>query len=135
MMDKDKNYHIRKNDSVMVIAGREKGKTGKVLRIGPKVKSLPVKKISSRSGENLYWSADSTAVGWTHGPVFYERQVKDAFDFVPDAPEKLPEPVDSGISLTFSQKADKPEGYKAIVGGNWPIRWPTMLRLRNQRTA
>ncbi|MFQ5682871.1 MAG: 50S ribosomal protein L24 [Candidatus Binatia bacterium] len=27
--------HIRKNDSVMVIAGRERGKTGKVLRILP----------------------------------------------------------------------------------------------------
>lgn len=25
--------HIRKNDSVMVIAGRERGKTGKVLRV------------------------------------------------------------------------------------------------------
>ncbi|MFQ5849756.1 MAG: 50S ribosomal protein L24 [Candidatus Binatia bacterium] len=27
--------HIRKNDSVMVIAGRERGKTGKVLRVHP----------------------------------------------------------------------------------------------------
>jgi len=27
--------HIRKNDSVMVITGRERGKTGKVLRILP----------------------------------------------------------------------------------------------------
>ena len=27
--------HIRKNDSVMVIAGRERGKTGKVLRVLP----------------------------------------------------------------------------------------------------
>ncbi len=92
-------------------------KTGKVVRIGPKAKSLPVKKISSRSGENLVWSADSSAVGWTHGPVFYERQLKDAFDFVPGAPDKLPEPVEAGISLSFSQRADKPTGYKAIVGG------------------
>ncbi len=27
--------HIRKNDTVMVIAGRERGKTGKVLRVMP----------------------------------------------------------------------------------------------------
>lgn len=27
--------HIRKNDTVMVIAGRERGKTGKVLRVVP----------------------------------------------------------------------------------------------------
>ena len=26
-------YKIKKNDTVMVIAGREKGKTGKVLRV------------------------------------------------------------------------------------------------------
>ena len=27
--------HFRKNDSVMVIAGKERGKTGKVLRVAP----------------------------------------------------------------------------------------------------
>lgn len=91
--------------------------SGKVLRVGPDAKSMPVKKLSGRAGENLVWAADSKSVGWTHGPVFYERALKDAFDFVPGAPDELPEPVEQGTSLTFSRPADKPSGYKAIVGG------------------
>jgi large subunit ribosomal protein L24 len=27
------NYHVKKNDSIIVLAGKEKGKTGKVLRV------------------------------------------------------------------------------------------------------
>ncbi|QQS40321.1 MAG: PD40 domain-containing protein [Acidobacteriota bacterium] len=91
--------------------------TGKVLRVGPDSKAMPVKKLSSRAGENLVWSADSKSVGWTHGPVFFERELKDAFDFIDGAPDKLPEPVAEGTNLSFSRAADKPSGYKAIVGG------------------
>ncbi|REJ76161.1 MAG: amidohydrolase [Acidobacteria bacterium] len=91
--------------------------TGKLVSVGPDAKAIPVKKLSSRSGENLVWRADSQAVGWTHGPVFYERELKDAFDFIEGAPEKLPEPVASGTNLSISVDADKPSGYKAIVGG------------------
>ncbi|NNF00331.1 MAG: amidohydrolase family protein [Pyrinomonadaceae bacterium] len=91
--------------------------TGKRISIGPKSKSVQVKQLSSRAGENLIWRADSKAVGWYHGPVYYERELKDAFDFIPGAPAKLPKPVASGINLSFSKKADKPVGYKALVGG------------------
>lgn len=37
---------IRKNDSVMVIAGRERGKTGKVLRVLPDKDKVIVEKIN-----------------------------------------------------------------------------------------
>lgn len=39
-------YHIKKNDNVMVIAGKEVGKTGKVLRIIPKKNRVVVEKIN-----------------------------------------------------------------------------------------
>jgi large subunit ribosomal protein L24 len=45
-MKADKNYHIKKNDSVMVIAGKEKGKSGKVLRIIPKKDRAIVEKLN-----------------------------------------------------------------------------------------
>ncbi len=41
-----KKYHIKKNDTVMVIAGKEKGKTGKVLRILPKKDRAVVEKVN-----------------------------------------------------------------------------------------
>ena len=45
-MAKGSNYHIKKNDKVMVIAGKEKGKTGKVLRVLPKKDRAVVEKIN-----------------------------------------------------------------------------------------
>ena len=45
-MAKGNNYHIKKNDTVMVTAGKEKGKTGKVLRIMPKKDRAVVEKVN-----------------------------------------------------------------------------------------
>lgn len=45
-MAKGRNYHIKKNDTVMVIAGKEKGKSGKVLRILPKKDRAVVEKVN-----------------------------------------------------------------------------------------
>ena len=45
-MAKGSNYHIKKNDKVMVIAGKEKGKTGKVLRVLPKKDRAVVEKVN-----------------------------------------------------------------------------------------
>ncbi len=39
-------FHIRKNDFVQVIAGKEKGKTGKVLKVFYKKNRLVVEKIN-----------------------------------------------------------------------------------------
>ena len=91
--------------------------TGKRVKIGTKGTSNPVKKISSRAGEFLTWQADNKTVSWFHGSTFYERSLKNAFKFVSGAPKVLPKAVTKGIDLSFSQKADKPMGYKALVGG------------------
>lgn len=45
-MAQKKNYHIKKNDTVMVIAGKEKGKTGKVLKILAKKERAVVEKVN-----------------------------------------------------------------------------------------
>ncbi|MGH7848218.1 MAG: 50S ribosomal protein L24 [Candidatus Binatia bacterium] len=38
--------HVRKNDSVMVIAGRERGKTGKVLKVMPKENRALIERVN-----------------------------------------------------------------------------------------
>lgn len=91
--------------------------TGKRIEIGPETTALPIKKISSRAGENLYWSSNNSKVSWSYGSSYYERALKDAFSFVSGSPQDLPEPVSQGINLSFKHKADKPSGYKALVGG------------------
>lgn len=45
-MAKESKYHIKKNDIVMVIGGKEKGKTGKVLKILPKKDRAVVEKVN-----------------------------------------------------------------------------------------
>ncbi len=45
-MATDKKFRIKKNDKVIVIAGREKGKTGKILRVIPKKDRVIVEKIN-----------------------------------------------------------------------------------------
>ena len=37
---------IRKNDSVMVISGKERGKTGKVLRVNPKEDAVIIERVN-----------------------------------------------------------------------------------------
>jgi len=39
-------FHIKKNDLVMVISGREKGKSGRVLKVLPEKERLIIEKIN-----------------------------------------------------------------------------------------
>ncbi len=43
---KHQEYHIKKNDMVQVIAGKDKGKSGKVMRVIPKKDRAIVEKIN-----------------------------------------------------------------------------------------
>jgi large subunit ribosomal protein L24 len=45
-MEAGKHYHIKKNDTVMVMAGKDKGKSGKVMRIIPKKDRAIVEKLN-----------------------------------------------------------------------------------------
>ena len=45
-MEERKKYRIKKNDTVMVITGKEKGKSGKVMRVIPKKDRAIVEKLN-----------------------------------------------------------------------------------------
>ena len=45
-MAKSEKFHVKKNDLVTVIAGKEKGKVGKILTVFPKKKRVIVEKIN-----------------------------------------------------------------------------------------
>lgn len=45
-MEAQKKFKIKKNDVVMVIAGKDKGKTGKVMRVIPKKDGAIVEKVN-----------------------------------------------------------------------------------------
>ncbi len=91
--------------------------TGKTVDIAADSKAIPVRQVSKRAGDYLHWSGDSRTLHWSHGATLYARDLKDAFSFLRGAPEKLPEPVESGTSLSFKVPADHPAGRIALVGG------------------
>ena len=41
-----KRFHVKKNDMVMVIAGKEKGKRGKIIKVIPKKERVIVEKLN-----------------------------------------------------------------------------------------
>ncbi|MDJ0655008.1 MAG: amidohydrolase family protein [Xanthomonadales bacterium] len=90
--------------------------TGKSVDIGKGSDSFPVRQVASRSGEGLHWSGDSSSLRWAHGATLYSRDLKDAFAFVSGAPEELPEPLESGLDLSFQAGSDRPDGTIAITG-------------------
>lgn len=89
---------------------------GKQYDIGPKAKSLPIKKVSRDAGEYLHWSGDSTKLYWALGPELFTRDLKEAFSFVEGAPAELPGPPETGLNISFQATSDVPSGSVAITG-------------------
>jgi imidazolonepropionase-like amidohydrolase/Tol biopolymer transport system component len=90
--------------------------TGKPIAVGPKASSVPVARLSKDAGDWLQFSADSRRLHWTTGPMLFERELKDAFDFLAGSPEKPAEPPATGIDLGFDVPSDRPDGVLALVG-------------------
>ena len=90
---------------------------GKTITLNAATTDFSVRQVSARSGEFLSWSSDSRAIDWSHGRYLYRRDLKQAFAFEQGAPETLPEPLESGLDLTFERDGDRPKGKIALVGG------------------
>ena len=88
----------------------------KAVQLGPKTKSIPVRKVSRDAGNDLHWSGDSKTLYWSLGAALYRRDVNETFAFVDDAPEELPEPVEGGTPIGFTASADVPTGIVVITG-------------------
>ncbi|MHC4431188.1 MAG: amidohydrolase family protein [Planctomycetota bacterium] len=90
--------------------------SGREIEIGPKTKSVPIRKVSRDAGMYLNFSGDSRRLHWSLGPELYERDLTDAFAFLDGSPEELPEPAVSGIDIGFEVEADVPAKEIALVG-------------------
>jgi imidazolonepropionase-like amidohydrolase/Tol biopolymer transport system component len=89
--------------------------TGKTVAIASDSKAYPVRQVSKRAGTSLHWSGDGVTLRWSHGATLYARDLKDAFAFVAGAPATLPDPVETGLDLSFSVPADSPQGVIALT--------------------
>ena len=91
--------------------------TGRRVDIGPKSKAVPVTRVSKDAGEYLHFSGDSSRLYWAVGPQLFQRELKEAFAFLPGAPDKLPEPPARGLAIGFQEPVDAPTGAIAFTGG------------------
>jgi Tol biopolymer transport system component/imidazolonepropionase-like amidohydrolase len=89
---------------------------GRKLTIGAGAQAFPVRQVSGRAGDNLHFTDEGAAIGWSHGATLYKRALSDAFAFLDGAPEELPEPETEGLELGFEVESDRHEGRIALVG-------------------
>ena len=89
--------------------------TGRRVDIGPKSKAVPLTRVSKEAGEYLHFSGDSSRLYWAYGPELYQRDLKEAFAFLPGAPEKLPPPAAQGLNISFVEPVDMPPSSSTIA--------------------
>ncbi|HRW52214.1 MAG TPA: amidohydrolase family protein [Phycisphaerae bacterium] len=90
--------------------------TGKAISVGPKMKSIPVAKASRDAGEFIQFSAKGDRLYWSHGGQLFHVDLRDAFAFLDGAPEKLPDPPETGVDIAPTVDADRPDGVIALRG-------------------
>jgi imidazolonepropionase-like amidohydrolase/Tol biopolymer transport system component len=121
--------------------------TGRPVDVSPKSSSIPVYKVTSDAGANLSWSGNSKNLHWSLGPELFTQSVEETVtkaaqkasekrleQFLKNdaKPSETPKPDDTasanklekkeepkpvGLNIAFRQKADRPEGIIALVGG------------------
>lgn len=89
---------------------------GTALELSANNKSIPLVKVTKDAGTYLHWSADSKKLLWTLGDAYYQREVKNSFLFIEDAPQTLPLPDTAGLPIGLRLKTDAPEGIIALKG-------------------
>ncbi|AKS41750.1 amidohydrolase family protein [Wenzhouxiangella marina] len=103
--------------------------TGQVVNLSSGTKAFPVRQVSARAGADLHFTNDNHTLAWSHGATLYRRDLSDAFAFLADAPEELPEPVTEGLDLSIMVESDRHDGRIALSNG----RIVTMRDAQNQQ--
>jgi imidazolonepropionase-like amidohydrolase/Tol biopolymer transport system component len=85
---------------------------GKTVRLSSTETGVPVKSVSSASGDWLAWSPDSKAVQWTLGENFYEQSLENIFKALAKD-EKPPAPRQTKIGFDFDTA--RPRGLVALT--------------------
>jgi len=92
--------------------------TGRVVELGPKMKSMPVAQVSRDGGTYLRWSADSDRLHWSLGSQLFTRELDASFAFLKGADAEEPAPApEVGLELGIEVASDRPVGVTAFVGG------------------
>ena len=116
--------------------------SSKPITVGPKMESLPLRRVSRDAGDYLHWSGDSSTLHWALGAELFSRSLSESFAWIEGSPEELPEPPESGKNISFEATTDAPSGSLALTGarivtmrGDEVIEDGTIVIERNRITA
>jgi len=90
--------------------------TGSPLELSSTNKSIPLTRVTKDAGTYLHWSNDGSKLLWTLGEQYFSREIKNTFNFVDGAPQTIPPPDSTGVSIGLRLKTDVPDGITALKG-------------------
>ena len=90
--------------------------SGGVVDLNKDTRAIPVKQVTRDAGTDLHWSADSQRLHWLIGPEYFSRDLTNSFAFLDGAPDELPPPDSTGLSIGLTVQTDMPSGTVAFTG-------------------
>ncbi|WP_214229288.1 amidohydrolase family protein [Pedobacter sp. B4-66] len=90
--------------------------TGAPLDLSSTNKAIPLTRVTKDAGTYLHWSNDGSKLLWTLGEQYFSREIKNTFTFIEGAPQTIPPPDSTGISIGLRVKTDIPDGITALKG-------------------
>ncbi|MES2900322.1 MAG: amidohydrolase family protein [Pseudomonadota bacterium] len=94
---------------------------GRVVTIGEKTESLPVRQLDTDAGDNLHWAGDSNSLHFSLGDQLFTRDMKVAFAPASADAKKDKAALEAlakqpGVRIGFKAKAATPRGTTVIDG-------------------
>ena len=96
--------HIKKNDTVLVITGKDKGNKGKVLKVFPKKETVIVEGVNIQTKHQKQTRTAQAEIKHQEGPIHVSNVMY--FDTKAKAPTRIGYKVENG----HKQRVSKPTG-------------------------
>lgn len=93
---------IRKNDTVIILAGKDKGKTGKVIKVMPKEQKVLVEGLNMQTKHQKQTQKEPAEIKHQEGPIHISNVMY--FDTKEKAPTKIGYKGEGGQKVRISRK-------------------------------
>ena len=94
--------HIKKNDTVMVITGKDKGKHGKVLKVYPKTERIIVEGVNIQTKHQKQTRTARAEIKHQEGPIHVSNVMY--YDTKTKEPTRIGYTFESGQKVRVSKK-------------------------------
>ena len=95
--------HIKKDDVVVLISGKDKGKKGKVLKAFPKDEKVIVEGINIQTKHQKQTKKIASEIKHQEGPVHVSNVM--LWDAKAKAPTRISMKIDNGVKVRVSKKS------------------------------